>query len=151
MDVHADVNKTSRALEEQRAAVDEAVAMATKKVALAAVQVIQKQIIGGHPVGTPRPTDGSGGVVPGHPSNVTNKLRLSIPEFKFERKGFGSYTALVGPNTIYAHALEYGTASNGRYKYPIVKPTAMIMRNNNAALRIYESVLREAMARSFNG
>ena len=57
------------------------------------------------------------------PMNRTGDLRRSITGQKF-REGFASYSAVVGPQTVYARAVELGGAKNwpAGLKFPYMAP-----------------------------
>jgi len=91
------------ALEKAGADMDKGAENARNEMMLALIQLSKEQIVGQRPKGQ-KATSGQ------PPMNRTGNLRRSIRGEKF-RKGFASYSAIVGPTIIYGRAVELG----GRY------------------------------------
>jgi len=88
------------ALEKAGANMDKGAMAARDEMMLALIQLSKEQIEGRRPKGE-KATSGQ------PPMNRTGNLRRSIRGEKF-RKGFASYSAIVGPTIIYGRAVELG-------------------------------------------
>ena len=88
------------ALEKAGANMDKGAMAARDEMMLALIQLSKEQIQGKRPKGE-KATSGQ------PPMNRTGNLRRSIRGEKF-RKGFASYSAIVGPTIIYGRAVELG-------------------------------------------
>ena len=88
------------ALEKAGADMDKGAMAARDEMMLALIQLSKEQIQGKRPKGE-KATSGQ------PPMNRTGNLRRSIRGEKF-RKGFASYSAIVGPTIIYGRAVELG-------------------------------------------
>lgn len=89
-----------QALEKAGADMDKGAMAARDEMMLALIQLSKEQIEGRRPKGQK--------AISGQPPmNRTGNLRRSIRGEKF-RKGFASYSAIVGPTIIYGRAVELG-------------------------------------------
>ena len=88
------------ALEKAGADMDKGAMAARDEMMLALIQLSKEQIQGRRPDGQ-KATSGQ------PPMNRSGNLRRSIRGEKF-RKGFASYSAIVGPTIIYGRAVELG-------------------------------------------
>lgn len=89
-----------QALEKAGANMDKGAMAARDEMMLTLIQLSKEQIVGRRPKGE-KATSGE------PPMNRTGNLRRSIRGEKF-RKGFASYSAIVGPTIIYGRAVELG-------------------------------------------
>ena len=89
-----------QALEKAGANMDKGAMAARDEMMLTLIQLSKEQIEGRRPKGE-KATSGQ------PPMNRTGNLRRSIRGEKF-RKGFASYSAIVGPTIIYGRAVELG-------------------------------------------
>lgn len=117
-----------QALEKASASMDKGAMAARDEMMLALIQLSKEEIVG-------RRTKGEKATSGQPPMNRTGNLRRSIRGEKF-RKGFASYSAIVGPTIIYGRAVELGgsyapeswkgtTAMAG---FPYMKPAFMKFR-----------------------
>jgi hypothetical protein len=90
------------ALEKAGSGLDQGAQKARDEMMLALIQLSKEQIEGKRPKGE-KATSGQ------PPMNRTGNLRRSIRGEKF-RKGFASYSAIVGPTIEYGRAVELGGA-----------------------------------------
>ena len=116
------------ALEKAGADMDKGAMAARDEMMLALIQLSKEQIQGKRPKGE-KATSGQ------PPMNRTGNLRRSIRGEKF-RKGFASYSAIVGPTIIYGRAVELGGSyapdswrgTSAMAGFPYMKPAFMKFR-----------------------
>ena len=116
------------ALEKAGASMDKGAMAARDEMMLALIQLSKEQIQGKRPKGE-KATSGQ------PPMNRTGNLRRSIRGEKF-RKGFASYSAIVGPTIIYGRAVELGGSyapdswrgTSAMAGFPYMKPAFMKFR-----------------------
>ena len=116
------------ALEKAGANMDKGAMAARDEMMLALIQLSKEQIQGKRPKGE-KATSGQ------PPMNRTGNLRRSIRGEKF-RKGFASYSAIVGPTIIYGRAVELGGSyapdswrgTSAMAGFPYMKPAFMKFR-----------------------
>ena len=116
------------ALEKAGANMDKGAMAARDEMMLALIQLSKEQIEGKRPKGE-KATSGQ------PPMNRTGNLRRSIRGEKF-RKGFASYSAIVGPTIIYGRAVELGggfapdswKGTSAMAGFPYMKPAFMKFR-----------------------
>lgn len=101
-----------KALEKAGADMDKGAMAARDEMMLALIQLSKEEIVGRRSKGE-KATSGQ------PPMNRTGNLRRSIRGEKF-RKGFASYSAIVGPTIEYGRAVELG----GTYAPPSWKGTS---------------------------
>lgn len=94
------LKQVRQALEKAGANMDEGARNARDEMMLALIQLSKEEIKGRRPEGQ-KATSG----IP--PMNRSGNLRRSIRGEKF-RKGFASYSAIVGPTIVYGRAVEIG-------------------------------------------
>ena len=94
------LKQVREALEKAGANMDEGARNARDEMMLALIQLSKEEIQGRRPEGQ-KATAGQ------PPMNRTGNLRRSIRGEKF-RKGFASYSAIVGPTIVYGRAVEIG-------------------------------------------
>ncbi len=111
-----------QALEKAGANMDKGAMAARDEMMLSLIQLSKEQIEGRRPKGQ-KATSGQ------PPMNRSGNLRRSIRGEKF-RKGFASYSAIVGPTIIYGRAVELGGAyapeswegTSAKAGFPYMKP-----------------------------
>ena len=116
------------ALEKAGANMDKGAMAARDEMMLSLIQLSKEQIEGKRPKGE-KATSGQ------PPMNRTGNLRRSIRGEKF-RKGFASYSAIVGPTIIYGRAVELGggfapdswKGTSAMAGFPYMKPAFMKFR-----------------------
>lgn len=116
------------ALEKAGANMDKGAMAARDEMMLALIQLSKEQIQGKRPKGE-KATSGQ------PPMNRSGDLRRSIRGEKF-RKGFASYSAIVGPTIIYGRAVELGGSyapdswrgTSAMAGFPYMKPAFMKFR-----------------------
>lgn len=116
------------ALEKAGASMDKGAMAARDEMMLALIQLSKEQIEGKRPKGE-KATSGQ------PPMNRSGNLRRSIRGEKF-RKGFASYSAIVGPTIIYGRAVELGGSyapdswrgTSAMAGFPYMKPAFMKFR-----------------------
>ena len=101
----------------------------------AMIQLGQEEIKGQRPKGQKATPDAP-------PMNRTGDLRRSITGQKF-REGFASYSAVVGPQTVYARAVELGGAPNWPtgLKFPYMAPAYKKFLDNDLVTQIFRKHL----------
>jgi hypothetical protein len=117
-----------QALEKAGANMDKGAMAARDEMMLTLIQLSKEQIEGRRPKGE-KATSGQ------PPMNRTGNLRRSIRGEKF-RKGFASYSAIVGPTIIYGRAVELGGSyapeswrgTSAMAGFPYMKPAFMKFR-----------------------
>jgi hypothetical protein len=116
------------ALEKAGVSMDKGAMAARDEMMLALIQLSKELIEGKRPKGE-KATSGQ------PPMNRTGNLRRSIRGEKF-RKGFASYSAIVGPTIIYGRAVELGGSyapdswrgTSAMAGFPYMKPAFMKFR-----------------------
>ena len=116
------------ALEKAGADMDKGAMAARNEMMLALIQLSKEQIVGRRP-------DGQKAISGQPPMNRSGNLRRSIRGEKF-RKGFASYSAIVGPTIIYGRAVELGggyapkswKGTSAMAGFPYMKPAFMKFR-----------------------
>ena len=98
--ITSNLKMVRQSLEKAGANMDKGAEGARNEMMLALIQLSKEQIVGRRPKGE-KATAGQ------PPMNRTGNLRRSIRGEKF-RKGFASYSAIVGPTIIYGRAVELG-------------------------------------------
>ena len=117
-----------QALEKAGANMDKGAMAARDEMMLTLIQLSKEQIEGRRPKGE-KATSGQ------PPMNRTGNLRRSIRGEKF-RKGFASYSAIVGPTIIYGRAVELGGSyapeswrgTSAMAGFPYMRPAFMKFR-----------------------
>jgi hypothetical protein len=94
------LKQVRQALEKAGANMDEGARNARDEMMLALIQLSKEEIQGRRP-------EGQKATAEQPPMNRTGNLRRSIRGEKF-RKGFASYSAIVGPTIVYGRAVEIG-------------------------------------------
>lgn len=98
--ITSNLNLVRNALEKAGADMDKGAMAARDEMMLALIQLSKEQIEGRRPKGQK--------AISGQPPmNRSGNLRRSIRGEKF-RKGFASYSAIVGPTIVYGRAVELG-------------------------------------------
>jgi hypothetical protein len=126
--ITSNLKMVRQALEKAGANMDKGAMAARDEMMLTLIQLSKEQIEGRRPKGE-KATSGQ------PPMNRTGNLRRSIRGEKF-RKGFASYSAIVGPTIIYGRAVELGGAyapdswrgTSAMAGFPYMKPAFMKFR-----------------------
>jgi hypothetical protein len=98
--ITSNLKQVRQALEKAGQNLDKGAEGARNEMMLTLIQLSKEQIVGRRPKGE-KATSG----IP--PMNRSGNLRRSIRGEKF-RKGFASYSAIVGPTIVYGRAVELG-------------------------------------------
>jgi hypothetical protein len=145
-DISVDAKKALAAFEQMGPNVDLAVRLATSRVAAEAESKIKNKIQpvynDGHKRADGRTTDARVG---GPPMTRSGELRASIIS-NVTRKGFGSYTAIIGPTIIYGRAVELG-APNWKtgVRYPYITPAMRELSQSGRLRDIYVNAMNAAI------
>jgi hypothetical protein len=126
--ITSNLNLVRSALEKAGSSLDKGAEGARNEMMLSLIQLSKEQIQGRRPKGE-KATSGQ------PPMNRSGDLRRSIRGEKF-RKGFASYSAIVGPTIIYGRAVELGGAyapeswegTSAMAGFPYMKPAFIRFR-----------------------
>lgn len=123
------------ALHEHAAGADKAAKVTVVRGGALATKLAQANFQGHHRAGQPH-------VGGNQPNIVTGYLRRSIRMTPVIRLGFSSYMTRIGPNAIYARAVELGL--HGHAGYPYFTPAAVEVRLKmpSIAFQSWEEFLR---------
>jgi hypothetical protein len=145
-DISVDAKKALLAFEQMGPNVDLAVKLATSRVGAEAEREIKNQIQPVYNDGRRR-ADGrtTDAKVGGPPMTRSGGLRASI-QSNTTRKGFGSYTAIVGPAVLYGRAVELGAPNwKSGVRYPYVTPAIKKLSQSGRLREIYISTMNAAL------
>ena len=131
------LNQVRKALEKAGSGLDQGAQRARDEMMLTLIQLSKEEIVGKRPY-TKGPFGGriyEKATSGQPPMNRTGNLRRSIRGQKF-RKGFASYSAIVGPTIIYGRAVELGGSfapdswkgTSAMAGFPYMKPAFMKFR-----------------------
>ena len=130
--ITSNIYSVKKALDKKLVEVDTSVMKARDEMMARLIQLSMEEIKGQRPKGQ-KATTGE------PPMNRTGNLRRSITGKK-AREGFASYSAEVGPTTVYSRAVELGGAPtwrNGEH-FPYMKPALQkFQREAMAIVRKY--------------
>ena len=130
--ITSNIYSVKKALDQKLVEIDVGVMKARDEMMARLIQLSQEEIKGKRPKGQ-KATTGE------PPMNRTGNLRRSITGKKAQ-EGFASYSAVVGPTTVYARAVELGGAPtwiNGEH-FPYMKPALQkFQREAMAIVRKY--------------
>ena len=130
--ITSNIYSVKKALDQKLVEIDVGVMKARDEMMARLIQLSQEEIKGKRPKGQ-KATTGE------PPMNRTGNLRRSITGKKAQ-EGFARYSAVVGPTTVYARAVELGGAPtwrNGEH-FPYMKPALQkFQREAMAIVRKY--------------
>ena len=130
--ITSNIYSVKKALDQKLVEIDVGVMKARDEMMARLIQLSQEEIKGERPKGQ-KATTGE------PPMNRTGNLRRSITGKKAQ-EGFASYSAVVGPTTVYARAVELGGAPtwiNGEH-FPYMAPALQkFQREAMAIVRKY--------------
>ena len=129
--MNTNINLVKAALDKVQTNIDAGAAAARDEMMAAMIQLGQEEIKGKRVPGETATPDEP-------PMNRTGDLRRSITGQKFQ-EGFARDSAVVGPQTIYARAVELGGAKNWRQglKFPYMAPAYKKFLDNDLVTQIF--------------